>query len=925
MISLLLKPDGDWRKRHGRNDVKFEIPKGDAARLKELVEQIQSEELGEALAAVLRLPPAKYPDDQWVVAQALFHVLRHALAELKLLFAERGKCDFTELALAARQALGADDGANESLLAAGGTLRHVLVDEMQDTSSGQYDLLYLLTRTWDGHTQTLFLVGDPKQSIYLFRQARVERFLRIMKEQRLGDIAIRSLQLTSNFRSQLKLVYDFNDTFDLIFSHCQAEDHQNDSDTNVPFVEALPVRGETGNNGVVWHTKLLEKSDSLQSHALHEARAIRRIVEDRLKMPLPVDRAHLPDLKPWRIAVLARAKQHLSAIIDEFKRDHGAGPIPYRAIDLDPLDELPEVLDALALTRALNNASDRIAWLAVLHAPWCGLGLADLLSLTGEGEQVNPHATIPWLMHSRRSLLSASGMERLDRVRPVLDFAIDNIGRTTLATAVERTWRSLGGDAALSLEQRSNVLRYLAILRNAEGEHDGLDLSALQSRLKGLYAEPPSTSCENGHLPVELLTIHKAKGLEWDIVIVPALERGSGLPRSVLLNWQEFDNLSDHGQAPSVVLAPIGQKGTDRDKLSSWLNSVRAQREAAESKRVFYVAATRAREELHLFAASTITAKGEVSKPRYNSLLKACWPAVAYRFERLLEKEAASANLASTRLVGTVPMEDVLDLAAEGETTMAMEFQSRSPTIRRLPMSFDPSLRFRKAELNKLYYPAASALRQTAVFERPEGSFAARAFGNVVHRYLQVVATQLELGIDGDQLLAELPAWKARIQTSLRGEGLPPKLAEREAARATQALGTALRDPVGNWILSTRAGGASERALTIASDDPRSLQVDRTFVAGNEPLTAGEQCIWIVDYKTSEQGSRSNETFATNEINKYSGQLEAYASLLRALPQINLPIRLGLFYPLIPKLIHWTSVPPTLQTPDQTTSAKQTY
>ena len=92
-----------------------------------------------------------------------------------------------------------------------------------------------------------------------------------------------------------------------------------------------------------------------------------------------LERSASSQLKPWRIAVLGRAKNHLSAVIEEFKKDYGDGPIPYRAIDLDPLDQLPEVLDALALTRALLHPSDRIAWLAVLHAPWCGLGLADLL------------------------------------------------------------------------------------------------------------------------------------------------------------------------------------------------------------------------------------------------------------------------------------------------------------------------------------------------------------------------------------------------------------------------------------------------------------------------------------------------------------------------------------------------------------------
>ena len=166
--------------------MKFEIPKPDAARLKDLVQRIQSDELREALAGVLALPPAKYPDDQWEIAKALFRVLRHALAELRLLFAERGECDFTEVALSAREALHSDEGSSEFALSAGGTLRHLLVDEMQDTSSGQYELLDLLTRSWDGRTQTLFLVGDPKQSIYLFRQARVERFLRTMKDRNAG-------------------------------------------------------------------------------------------------------------------------------------------------------------------------------------------------------------------------------------------------------------------------------------------------------------------------------------------------------------------------------------------------------------------------------------------------------------------------------------------------------------------------------------------------------------------------------------------------------------------------------------------------------------------------------------------------------------------------------------------------------------------
>jgi hypothetical protein len=145
---------------------------------------------------------------------------------------------------------------------------------------------------------------------------------------------------------------------------------------------------------------------------------------------------------------------------------------------------------------------------------------------------------------------------------------------------------------------------------------------------------------------------------------------------------------------------------------------------------------------------------------------------------------------------------------------------------------------------------------------------------------------------------------------SLRGEGLPPPLASREAGRAGLALMQMLGDPVGRWILSPHASAASEQALTMASPDGRSLRVDRTFVAGDAPMSAGEGCIWIVDFKTSEQGSRPDATFEATEMEKYRAQLEAYASLRRALPDGGLPIRLGLFYPLVPRLIHWPSVAP---------------
>jgi len=905
LIGLVLKPsDGDWRKSLAVNTFGFKPSKPELDEFKVFITSIQSDRLQVALAAVLDLPSPVYPDEQWAVARALFHVLRHALVELKLIFATRSTCDFSEFALNARAALAADESATGLALPAGGRLRHLLLDEMQDTSTSQYALIEALTQSWDGHSQTLFLVGDPKQSIYLFRQARVERFLRTMREQRLGEILLTPLRLTANFRSQMKLVEGFNATFGgtsetaPIFPPPDALSQQDSEGVDVPFVAAMAVRPESQPEGIVWHTIVFDRDDpAATDHDAQEALEIRRIVEQRVAMPLPPGRT-----KPWRIAVLARARGHLEAIVREFKAHDGRPEIPFRGLDLDPLHERPEVLDLLALTRALLHPADRIAWLAVLHAPWCGLGLADLLALAGLTPDADAATPIATLISARRSELSAQAQRLLDRAWPVLEASLATLGRTPLSVHVERTWLSLGGDAWLSADQRSNAQRYLTVLRELEAEAGRIDLSVLTARLKRLFAEP-----RTGAVQVDLTTIHNAKGLEWDLVLVPGLHRATRRSGSELLNWLELDGLAT--DEASILLAPIGGKGGDSDRLNDWLKRVRSRRNRAEEKRLFYVAATRAREELHLFASATRTVKGELAQPLPGTLLKACWPAAEPHFHARFEDEVEGGPCLALPLgdMSAEPTEFVyadLSLAAAAGDPHAMP-----PILQRLPLSFDPRARFQIDAAHRLAYSSAAALRQRPVFERPEGGFAVRAFGNVVHRYLQLLAVRLADGLDADGLLAELPAWPPRLEASLRGEGLPPTVAAREASRALRALEQTLADPIGRWLLSPHREAASERSLQLPGGG--SLRVDRTFRAGETPLMPGDGCLWIVDFKTTEAGSRTDEAFRTSELAKYSAQLEAYAALHRTLepnrPDGRLPIRLGLYYPLVPRLLDWPS------------------
>jgi ATP-dependent helicase/nuclease subunit A len=888
LVELLLKKDGDWRKRFFKNDLGVELAKHHGLALGQMIDELRErEDVLRALQMLRSLPPAHYPQEQWEEAKALFRVLRQALAELQVVFADRGECDFTELTLLAKFAL-REGGAGEMTAALGMRLEHLLVDEVQDTSTSHYELIQMLTQGWDGASQTVFLVGDPKQSIYMFRQARVELFLRTMKSEQLGDLPLGGLRLTANFRSQRGLVTAFNDDFELVFPNRVSSSNAGE----VAFVKAEAVRGETRLEGpaVSWHTKILpagleplEKQRTRRNMRRGDAAAVREVVERWHGTPLPEGRS-----EPWKIAVLVRNRGHLKEIVSEFKGTDTVPAIPYRAVDIEELGERREVLDLFALTRALLHPADRVAWLAVLRAPWCGMGLADLLVLTGADDPSWKRRAMWDVMGERGELLSADGIARLERLWPVMQAAESQRGRLTTAPWVERTWRSLGGDAYLTADELGNAQRYLRLLDAMEIEAGHVDLARLQQRLTRLYAESPARPDA-----VELVTIHKAKGLEWDVVLVPGLERTTQVDGGRLLAWDEMD--SGDESAAHVVLAPIEGRGEESRALNKWLAGIRKAREAAERKRLFYVACTRAREELHLFASPPAKNDGSISVSE-GTLLKAAWPAAEGHFADVPVAPAGGQVLAF-----------VPQLVTEGFAIAAgADAEARPAVIQRLPFSFDVAARYERDR--RVSFGDVDEARSNfggAQFERPEGSFAARAFGNAVHGFLEMASKRLATGISAEALLLEVAGWTPRMEAVLRSDGLPPAAVKREAQRVLASIETALRDPIGQWVLGAQRGAASEYAFTTWEDRRKSFRLDRVFVAGAEPLAAGGECLWIGDYKTATHGRGVGvEEFLAGERMKYGAQMESYAKAIAGLAE-GKDVRVGLYYPMLPKLIWW--------------------
>ena len=785
------------------------------------------------LDSVRRLPAPCYEPGEWHVLQAQLVVLRLAAAELEVVFSERRLADYPRIAAAALQALGSDEEPTDTALALDARLEHVLVDEFQDTSDAQVALLARLTAGWQrGDGRTLFLVGDPMQSIYRFRNAEVGLFLDV-RDRGLGELRLEPLTLAVNFRSTNPLVDWVNHCFERILP---ARDDEVTGAVRHSASTGAEGAGESG--GVVVHP-LFRRS------RLFEAASVVDLVERRLEEDQEAD-----------VAILVQGRSHLLHIVGELARRG----VPFQATDIDPLGERPVVLDLLALTRAIAHPADRPAWLAVLRAPWCGLTLAELHVLCGDDRD----ATLPELLRdpARHERLEAQPRERVARLWDVLCAGPGELRRFGLRDAVERAWLALGGPAtagsARELDEAQAYLDELAALeRRSRGQ---VDLVQLAQALDKLYA--PSRPDKS--IRVQLLTVHKAKGLQFDTVIVPGLERRSRADDKRLLQWARLP-VGGHRE---LVVAPVAGTGSDPNPLYRWLEDLEAGKLAQEKRRLLYVAATRARRWLHLFGSCALK-EGEdgrpaVVKPASSVALGMLWPVLESGFEMRLAEAGA----------------------IEGEAAPVID---RDPPLRRLPLSWRrPPLESPRLE--------SSSRPRSAVQPAVEFDWAtetARHVGTIVHREL------LRLAREGAGSAGAWVELRRRYRDELAELGVPAERRADAVDRVTEAVRRTLADERGRWLLDSRHASAyGELALTgRVGGDVVSVVIDRTFV--DEQGTR-----WIVDYKTSSHEGAGLEDFLDSEQQRYRPQLERYAALARHLGPESL--RLGLYFPLLSAWRAWS-------------------
>src|SRR5690606_24914031 len=393
-----------------------------------------------------------YTDAQWRVLEAINGLLPHAVVCLQEQFRDRGEVDFAELAIRARQALGGDDDPTDLTMRLDCQVRHLLVDEFQDTAHSQIDLLLRLTRGWEpGDGRSLFLVGDPMQSIYAFREAEVGHFLAV-RDHGLGPLQLQSLRLSANFRSQAGVVNWVNDAFRGIFP---AEDRP--AVGAIAFEPSQPTRPEL-------------PGDAIRLHAVWQGER-----EEEAARVLELVKQGLDDPDNHSTAILVRGRRHLVAILPALR----AANISFRAVELESLEARPEIQDLLALTRAIINPADNAALFSVCRAPWCGLSLAGLHALA----QADGPAWQVLLDADWRERVPACDA-RLARLADVLRLAWASRGRRSLRERVEGAWLALRGPAVLSeAEACDNATLFFELLGQLEAAGDLDDVNDLERRL----------------------------------------------------------------------------------------------------------------------------------------------------------------------------------------------------------------------------------------------------------------------------------------------------------------------------------------------------------------------------------------------------------------------------------------------------------
>jgi ATP-dependent helicase/nuclease subunit A len=538
--------------------------------------------------AVERVVYAFNRDLNVVLARGIRKMFTIALEQYRRALEERSVLDFSDVLQRALQLLRQMDEFAQSRFRLEARYHHVLVDEFQDTSRAQWELVALLIQSWGeglglATQPSIFIVGDRKQSIYRFRDAEVavlQQAARFIEGLRPEGSPRRSI--TRSFRAVPGLLQFVND----VFEEVAAEPATRPDDFSYGDGDRFPVdlTPETG-RGLMLGIAAAEPAEACAAAVADEIVRILKEEDVRDKKTGVPRRT-----TPGDIAILFRSRSSHR----EFEHELEARGIPtyvYKGLGFFDADETKDVL---ALIRFLADPGSHLRAAALLRSRFIRISDSGLAALAPDLAAAVTTETA----HDAR--LNADDRRVLEHARPRVQRWLALADRVPPADLVEQILR----ESAYAYELRGprrmqaweNLKKMRSLVRRIQNRGYAT-LRRIADHIDALTAGDESNAVIEALDAVNLMTVHASKGLEFPIVFVVNMAKGaSGPPKPVRV-------IVNGDEEPSVSIGPFVSDMDDMDRV----------RERHESRRLLYVALTRARDRLYL---SSALKKGAVAAGR---------------------------------------------------------------------------------------------------------------------------------------------------------------------------------------------------------------------------------------------------------------------------------------------------------------------
>ena len=819
LLPMILTQKGTVRKTVDRRQHIAFTDKNLKAETVAWLKDLDDRNLAGALHACSLLPTGLANPDTLIATGV---TLALAAAELESLLQNRRCLDFTGMLIRATQGLRDEHGPTDLALYWDYRIKHLLIDEFQDTSRSQYDFFALLTEGWEANDgNTFFAVGDPMQSIYRFRDADVSIFSQCW-ENGFPNVPLEPIQLSANFRSVKPLV-DWNNA---LFSNLFPK-------SSLPELGAIRF-----SPAVAQHDEERRRTSDTKTHS---SAAILKSFNDEQQEAEAIAQ-HVAELTSGlnedddaSIGILCRSRGHLPVLLQALKQ----ADIAFTSTDIDSLTQEPIVRDLLSLHRSLLCPAEPLAWFSILRSPMVGLTLKQLEAFAGSTD-------IFQLAEQQ-----AKSEPALARLTQAYAWAKQRLYELPICEVIEGCWMRLGGTDAYPESTLSHAHRWFDLLESMA--ENALDPDALLTKTADLYAQDAS------HSRVQVMTIHKSKGLEFTHVVLPNLGRRPRTQETDLLLWRPTEN--------GLLI------GIKQDPVHQWLAFEEQNRNENEIKRLLYVACTRAEQSLWLSSAS---------------------------------------QTQTTGLAKYLPPMDALDSSehvepATSPLSKGTVAEDRQGQLIHLPQEYRWMPSTLTTETNgsgiRLEEEGVANDAEAETFETDERSNRFNlSLGNLVHLALAYVGDgfRLQRPFDQNLLKTAMQQWLPTLDAT------PDQWPNVMSAALTHVART-LDDPTGRWLLEPHRHGQFEWAVTtVINSTAKRFVIDRLFVS--------DDTWWIVDFKTSSPASEiSTDQFLAEESHRYRGQLVQYKTILDSLVKeqpeyftgasnLNLPIKTALYFTALSKL-----------------------